>query len=406
MNSKQSQEVGIKEMIHREDIICFANDWDGDPLSKKHIMMRLAKYNRVLWVNSLGNRNPTISSRDLQRICKKIYAFASGLQRVHENIWVFTPLVVPLPGLRLARIFNEHLLRASIRLHCRRLGFSHPITWTFVPSSADVVGRLGEKLVLYHCVDEYSQFSDTNRTMIANIEEKLLRKSDVVIVSAAKLFESKQAINANTYLMRHGVDFEHFARACLDTLEIPPDIGCLPRPIIGFHGLIADWVDMALIERCAQAHPEWSIVLLGKSHDGIRINKRLKNIHWLGGKDYRDLPAYCKAFDVAIIPFVVNELTINANPLKLREYLAAGLPVVSTDIPEAYVFNNLIAIGRNQEEFIHQIELVLANRAPGPNIARSLQMRSESWDARVEELSTLIQHHLKVKCHAAAKQAA
>lgn len=396
-------------MLHGEDIICFANDWDGDPLSKKHIMQRLAKHNRVLWVNSIGNRNPTVSGRDFSRMVKKVYEFASGLRRVHENIWVFTPLVVPFHNIGLARVFNERFLLASLQLVLRRLRFRNPITWTFVPSSADVVGRLGEKLTLYQCVDEYSEFSDADREAILRIEEKLLKKVDVVVVSAAKLYQSKQAVNPNTYLVRHGVDFEHFARACLDTLEIPEDIVRLPRPIIGFHGLIASWVDIVLIEKIARKHPDWSVVMLGKmqTHDGTRnFDRAIKNIHWLGRKEYRELPAYCKAFDIGIIPFVVNELTINANPLKMREYLAAGLPVVSSDIPEARTFGNLVCVGHDHDHFISQLEFIVERITTGPNISRSLQMRGESWDARVEELSTLVQHHLKLKANAATRHAA
>ncbi len=387
-------------MLQGEDIICFANDWDGDPLSKKHIMTRLAKNNRILWINSIGNRNPTISSRDLRRMARKAIEFIGGLRRAQENIWTFTPLVAPFHGSNVARKINQHWLLAALKLVCWRLRFRHPITWTFVPSSADVVGHLHEKLLLYQCVDEYSQFSDTDREAIVKIEEKLLRKSDIVVVSADKLFHSKQAINPNTYLVRHGVDFEHFARACLSTVEVPEEIARLPRPVIGFHGLIASWIDLELIEKMARAHPEWSIALLGKmqTHDGTRaFDKRLKNIHWLGRKDYHELPAYCKAFDIAMIPFVVNELTINANPLKMREYLAAGLPVVSTDIPEARAFDNLISIGRDQDDFIKQVEMMLTRVTPGPNISRSLQMRSESWEARVEELSKIVETNLKIK---------
>jgi glycosyltransferase involved in cell wall biosynthesis len=396
-------------MLQGEDIICFANDWDGDPLSKKHVMTLLAKRNRILWINSIGNRNPTASGRDLHRIVKKVYQFATGIRRVHDNIWNFTPLVVPFHGLSVARMVNEQLLVGSIQLICRRLRFRNPITWTFVPSSADVVGQLGEKLILYHCVDEYSQFSDASKEAITQIEEKLLRKSDLVIVSAQKLYESKRLINPNTYLVRHGVDFEHFAQSCRSSLEIPQEIASLPRPIIGFHGLIASWVDIELIEKIARAHPEWSIVLLGKAqtHDGTRrFDKSLKNIHWLGRKEYSELPAYCKAFDVAIVPFVVNELTINANPLKMREYLAAGLPVVSTDIPEAYAFGNLVTVGYDHDHFIRKIESVIEQSTPGPIIHRSLQMRKESWEMKVEEMSEIVKAHLAQKSQAATVEAA
>src|SRR5438067_2249647 len=110
-------------MLQGEDIICFANDWDGDPLSKKHVMTRLAKHNRILWVNSIGNRKPTASGKDLRRMAKKVMEFASGLKHVQENIWVYTPLVMPFHNLSVARAFNEQWLVTSLQLMCKRLRF-------------------------------------------------------------------------------------------------------------------------------------------------------------------------------------------------------------------------------------------------------------------------------------------
>lgn len=383
-------------MLFEQDIICFANDWDSDPLSKKHIMTILAKHNRILWINSIGNRNPTVNKSDFGRIIKKLFQFTKGLNHVEENIWIFTPLVLPFHGLRLARVINQILLIMMIRLLCLWLGFSKPIIWTFVPSSADVVGHLGEKLAIYHCVDEYSQFSDASQKVISNLEEKLLKKSNVVIVSANKLYESKCQINSNTHLVRHGVDFKHFASS-LNGLKVPEEVASLPHPIIGFHGLIASWIDQTLIENIASTHPEWSIVLIGKMqmHDGTRLfDQSLKNIHWLGRKDYNQLPAYCKAFDVAIIPFIVNELTINANPLKMREYLAAGLPVVSTNLPEAQTLGELVSIGFDHNHFISQLETAVDLNPFTSKHYRSQKMSNESWEARVEELSTIIKSYL------------
>lgn len=383
-------------MLSGENIICFANDWDSDPLSKKHIMTILGKQNRILWINSIGNRNPTINKSDLRRIIKKLFQFTNGLHHVEENIWVFTPLVLPFHGSKIARGINQLLLITIIRLLCLWLHFSKPIIWTFVPSSADVIDHLGGKLVIYHCVDEYSQFSDASQKVISELEEKLLNKSKIVIVSADKLYESKYRINPNTYLVRHGVDFKHFSSS-LDLLEVPPEIANLPHPIIGFHGLIASWVDQTLIENIASKHPEWSIVLLGKmqTHDGTRLfDQKLNNIHWLGRKEYSKLPAYCKTFDVAIIPFVVNELTINANPLKMREYLAAGLPVVSTNIPEAQTLGELVSIGLDHNHFISQLENIIEHKPLVSKSYRSQKMNSESWEARVEELSTIVKGYL------------
>lgn len=376
-------------MIEGYDIICFSNDWDGDPLSKKHIMRRLAKRNRVLWVNSIGNRNPTVTARDFKRAVQKLKSAASGCRQVEENIWVLAPLAVPFHGSAVARAINKRLLSRTVRLAAWRLGFRNAITWTFAPPSADVVGSLGERSIIYHCVDEFSEFTGTDRTAILEMERRLMEKADVVVVSASRLLAAKRRYNANTFLVTHGVDLEHFRKALDPRTPIPPDICRLPRPVIGFFGLIADWVDLGLVRHLAAARPGWSFVLIGKADCDDALVRDLPNVHLLGRREYRDLPGYCKAFDVALLPFAINELTLNANPLKLREYLAAGLPLVAAAIPEAERLDGLLEIAREPQEWLARIEAWLA-RGAGPQMRISRAMDSESWDHKVEELSRIV----------------
>ena len=377
-------------MIEGNDIICFSNDWDGDPLSKKHIALRLARKNRVLWVNSTGNRNPTASVRDLRRAWKKLRQFFRGCLPVDKNIFVFSPLVIPFHGNRTARWINRWLLRWSLRRACRKLGFQKPITWTFVPSSADVAGSLGERLVIYYCVDEFSKFTGTDEAAILDMERSLMEKADMVVVSSSRLYETKHLYNSNTFLVTHGVDVAHFRNACLPGIEAPADCADLKGPVIGFFGLIADWVDLEVVRYLASARPEWSFLLIGEIQTDTSALRQLSNVHLLGRRSYDSLPAYCSAIDVAILPFVVNELTVSANPLKLREYLAAGLPVVATPIPEVLKLSALVRMARSPAEFLHEIETLLSEGKSGPDPAVSALMERESWDQKVEELSGII----------------
>ena len=377
-------------MIEGNDIICFANDWDGDPLSKKHIALRLARKNRVLWVNSTGNRNPTASVRDARRAWTKLRQFFRGCRPVAENIFVFSPLVIPFHGNRVARWVNRRFLAWSLRRVCRKLDFREPITWTFVPSSAEVAGSLGERLVVYHCVDEYSKFTGTNETAILDMERGLMEKADMVVVSSTRLYETKARYNPNTFLVTHGVDVAHFRNACSSSVAVPGDCAELKRPVIGFFGLIADWVDLGVVRHLAISRPDWSLLLIGEVQTDTSPLLGLSNVHLLGRRSYQSLPAYCKAFDVAILPFVVNELTVAANPLKLREYLAAGLPVVATPLPEILKLNTLVRLARTPQEFLTQVEDLLREGRIGPDPAVSALMELESWDQKVEELSRLV----------------
>jgi len=389
MRRSEDMDVALRALRGR-DLVVFSNDWDGDPLSKVHIMRILSRENRVLWVNSIGNRAPKANAHDLNRIWRKLASFTEGIREVEPNLFVLAPLAVPFYGSEAVRALNRTLLRAQVLRAMRQLKFKKPISWSFLPASAPVSGRLGEEFVVYHCVDEFSAFSDTNGRHIAELEEQLLRRADLVITSAERLRENKARVNPSTVLVRHGVDFNHFVKACDPATRIPDDIAHLPRPIFGFFGLVADWVDLEAIAATARAHPEGSVVVIGKVAPDADVSalKAERNIHMLGRKAYADLPGYCRAFDVALMPFKVNELTLNANPLKVREYLAAGLPVVSSDIPEVRKVG-LCKLATSTEDFVRKVDECLAE-GPGPTRARAERIRHESWEAKVEEIRSFV----------------
>jgi glycosyltransferase involved in cell wall biosynthesis len=377
-------------MIEGKDIILFSNDWGGDPLSKHQIALRLARKNRVLWVNSMGNRNPTVSAHDLRRVVKKLWQFCRGCRPVANNIFRFCPLVIPFHGNRAARWINRRLLAWGLHRACRQLGFRQMVTLTFVPNSVDVVGSLGEEHLIYYCVDEYSQFTGADRTAILDMERRLMEKADLVVVSASRLYETKRSSNANTVLITHGVDVDHFRTACLPETPVPEAAATLPGPVIGFYGLIEDWVDLEVIRYMATARPEWSFLMIGEVKTDISAVRKLPNVHFPGRRPYQSLPGYCKKFDIAVLPFVLNELTLAANPLKVREYLAAGLPVVSTPLPEVQKLGQLVRAATTPAEFLVECDALFASGRRGPDLAVSRQMDAESWDGKVEVLSELI----------------
>lgn len=372
-----------------DGMICFANDWYADPLSKKHLMLRFARNRRILWINSVNNRRPRMAGKDFRRVFQKLTEFRQGLVNVQEGVWVLTPLYIPFHGNSVIRELNRKLLGAQIRRALAKLKIRKAITYTFAPTSADVAGTLGEKAIVYHCVDEFSAFSDAGAE-VAERERELLGKADVVLCSAAGLYESKKAHNPHTYLMTHGVDYEFFRKSTSADTPVAPELLALPKPILGFTGLLADWVDMALMAELAKRRPEWSIVLIGRSEVDLKILDGLSNVHLLGHRPYSRLPEFLRGFDVALLPFVNNELTVNANPLKLREYLAAGLPVIASPIPEVVRYAGLVALASTPDEYEREVLAILNRGESGPSAARSEKMASESWDAKVEEIEELL----------------
>jgi glycosyltransferase involved in cell wall biosynthesis len=370
--------------LRGRDLLCFSHDWTGDPLSKTHLMKLLAKDNRVLWVNSIGYRAPTASAADLSRAWRKLKAAASPLSEPLPNLHVLSPLAVPAWGSPAVRAFNKKFLRWQVRRAMRKLRFRRPVNWVFNPAAAVLAGSLGEDRVIYYCVDEYTAFSGVPSESLIELERGLLRRADLVVVSAERLLRSKGRHNPRSVLVRHGVDFDHFRRALDPATAVPAEVRDLPKPVIGYFGLMSpDWVDVPLLEAVARHFAGGSLVLLGKVAMDLGPLARLPNVRVLGRKPYESLPAYCKGFDAAVIPFPVSEVTLNANPLKAREYLAAGLPVVSTPIPEVEVLG-LCGIGRTPGEFCHRLEEAL--RHPGPCRERSDSMRTEGWAARLDEI--------------------
>lgn len=378
-------------MIRNESIICFAHDWVGDPTSKTHIMRILSEKNRILWVNSIGMRRPAVSGRDARRLVAKLRQLTRGLVRVNSNFYVATPPVLPLPGVPAVDRLNAALLAGSIRYFARRARLTRPILWTFLPNTVGVVGRLGESRVIYHCVDEYSAFAGVSREALRRMEQELVRRADLVLTSSEKLAEERRPLNPRTHFVSHGVDVAHFGQALAPTVTPPSDIARFPRPVIGFFGLIAEWIDAELIREIALRRPSWTIVMIGKATVDTTALRALPNVHLLGQKPYATLPAYCRAFDVGLIPFRVDALTVRANPLKLREYLAAGLPVVSSDLPEVRKYAGLARLATGVDGFLSAIEDTLTERGDSATRARVAAMAHESWEARVEQISELIE---------------
>ncbi len=385
-------ESGTTGVLEGRDVLCFGHDWTGDPLSKTHIMRLTARKNRVLWINSIGYRKPTASARDMKRIADKLKKFTERVKEVEPNIFVLGPLAIPVYDSPLVQRINRELLRLQILAAMRSLRFQRPISFVFNPTGSVVTGSLGEDKVIYYCVDEFTAYSDAGTRGLVELEERLLRRADLVVVSAESLRKSKSRLNPKTELVRHGVQWATFRKALAPETVIPDDVASLPRPIIGYFGLMADdWIDIPLLGKIAQRFPEASLVLLGKVTTDMSEVTRHPNVKLLGRKPFEELPAYCKAFDVALNAFPINEVTLNANPLKVREYLAAGLPVVSSRIPEVEVLGDIVHVADDHEDFLRKIELAL--RDPGPTAARSDSMKDESWEGRFEELRRHMARH-------------
>ena len=374
-------------------IIAFAKDWHEDPTSNHHVLRELAKTRRVLWLNSLATRKPQLgSARDLGKIKRKLGEFTKGPVNVENDLWVFSPLVLPLPHSPGARAVNRQVLRATIRMLRRKLDIDRFQLWTFLPGTADYVGTLGEEMAIYYCVDEWSMFSYLDRAQTVAAEEKLLERVDVTFAINTALAEAKRERCPHTFVSPHGVDHAQFARALEPSTTVPADLAAISRPRIGFYGTLRDWVDYELLASVARARPAWQIVLLGQVLTDVSILDGLPNVHLLGQKKHEELPAYCKGFDVGIIPYKIDERMKFVNPLKMREYLSAGLPVVSTAVPEVQRYPDLVPIATTPDEWVAAIEKALATNSIEARAVRTAAMTTETWASRVAQLLSTIEN--------------
>ncbi|MFH1701754.1 MAG: glycosyltransferase [Candidatus Zixiibacteriota bacterium] len=371
-------------------IVCYAEDWGRLPSSTQHLMRELSSNHTILWVDSLGLRIPTVSKGDVGRIFSKIGKFFSGVKEVEPNIYVLSPLVIPLFKYSLIRWMNRQILKFNIKRFLKKKNIDSFIQWSSCPTAAIMLHALGEKANVYYIGDEFSEFTQFDKELVASLERQLLVQSDLLFVVSDRLVETKSRFNAQIHKLPHGCDFEHFANTekLIDS-DIPDDLRNIKGPIIGYYGLIRDWFDFEMLRDIFTRHPEWSLVLIGPCDTDTSLIDNLPNVHLLGPKPYLKLPNYLKDFDVCIIPYKRTEITINANPLKLLEYMASGKPVITTDLPAVYPYAEGLTITKSTDEMESGIEKLLSGKTVETKSSQISIARENSWASRTDKVESL-----------------
>lgn len=365
-------------------IIAFSKDWESDHTSNHHVLRELAKSRRVVWLDGIGRSSA--SGRDVRAISRKLTDVVRGPVRVEHDLWVATPLVLPMAERPAIKAINRWFVEGFVRAIRRRLGIDRFQLWTFLPTVADYLG-IGEELAVYYCVDEWSMVDHLDRRAIAGAERRLLERVDAVFAVSHALAEAKREICPTTFVAPHGVDHARFSRALDPEVAMPRDLASLPGPRIGCYGALREWLDLELVAEIARARPGWSIVLIGRRLCDVSALAKLPNVHLLGPRPHDELPAYCAGFDVGLIPYRTQPRMAFVNPLRLREYLAAGLPVVSTPIPEVERYPGLCQVARDPADFVTAIERALRIDSRAARLARSAAMRDETWESRIDSVA-------------------
>ncbi len=380
--------------LHGRDIVCvgFA-EWEAELwTNQQHLMSRLARENRVLFVESLGLRRPRLAGRDLRRMAKRL---VRGLAppRERDGVQVLAPLVIPLHGNRAVRWCNRRLLRALVRRAVRRLGMREVILWAYVPQAEALLDALEPALVVYHCVDDIAAQKGVHAESFRAAETRFAGRADLVLASAPELARRMRLLAPQATVLEapNVADTELFATALGDG-PIDAALAALKPPRIVFTGaVVATKLDIELLLALARARPAWSIALVGPvglgdpTTDVSRLAAE-PNVALLGARPYRALPDVLRGADATIIPYARNELTGSVFPMKVYEYLAAGLPVVATPLPALADVAD-VHTASDGEAMASVLDELLAEDSPERRRARSQRAAGHSWDTRLAEIA-------------------
>lgn len=371
------------------DLVVFGEDWGAHPSSTQHIVSLLALDRQVLWINSIGLRRPRLQARDFSRIIGKLSAM-SGFANQNisdqqsqqpESLDVIQPRAICWPGSSVAARFNGSVLGRQVRNALDRSNIEKPVIWTSLPTAFDVVDKINGRALVYYCGDDFSALAGVDHEPVALMEKKLAAQADLIIAASDVLASRFPA--HKTLAVPHGVDYRLFSQPALRAHDLP-----VGRPIAGFYGAIADWVDVAMIACAAKSLPYWDFVLIGPVQTNIRVLERLPNVRLLGPRAHSTLPSYSQHWTISMLPFHDNSQIQACNPLKLREYLAAGTPIVATQFAALAPYADLARIVTDRDSFAN--DLLEASKDFARNDIRRLCVREESWDVRARDVAAAL----------------
>jgi len=391
-------------MLKNQNIICISSiDWDFVWQGHQEIMAHFAKNgNRVLFIENTGVRSPGI--RDISRIKNRIKNWLKGVKGIRkeaENVYVFSPIVLPFPYSRVARWINRRLILSVLEKWMKIVDFSDPIVWTFLPTglALDLINNINNKLIVYYCIADFEKLVK-NPAGIRRSETGLIKISDLVFAQGEKLKRRCEAYNKKVAIFPFGVNIDRFNENKVGAKK-PADMEHIKGIIIGYIGGVHKHVDLGLIRFLAERNKGWTLLFIGPVQVDISEMKGLGNVIFLKKKEHNELAGYINNFDVCLIPYLLNEYTETVYPTKINEYLAMGKPVVSTALPEVIKFNNeykqIIYTAAAYEDFEELIKKAMKESSLELRNRYVEAARDNSWDARIEKMSVLINNEIEQK---------
>lgn len=379
------------KLIKDDIFIVFGEDFGRHPHALEHLLRPLFHNNQFIWVETIGLRSPKLNFYDLKRILEKIKKWFFPVEIVErsipENIKMVNPFMIPYSQFQIIRAFNKYMVKRAVNKTMKNFGMNRPITITSVPNACDYVGIFNERLKIYYCVDEFSLWPGLDNKLVANLENKLIKQSDVVIAVSNTLAKAKTIADKKTDILTHGVEFNHF--------NIGEKKSTDNSFKICYFGLFDERSNQDIILSIADTLKDSEIHIIGNVVCSVERLQKRENIFFHGAISYAGLPDAVKEMDLFILPYHKNELTHFINPLKLKEYLSTGRPVVSIDLPEVVKLKDHLFIARNSEEFIETIRSIKEKKITfhSEKILKYIQ-ENETWKAKAEKLCQIIKSEL------------
>lgn len=379
-----------KRKLTGRDIICVSSMAYGTMWTRKQRLMTLLAEmgNRVLYVEPAW---PLFTSHGDKG------HWRSRIEQVKPNLWVLTPRGrLPLGRFWNMRLRDYERMVRHITSAVAHLKFKSPIMFTYTPVVSSfaftaLAQRVEHALLVYDCVDEHCEtmgMSPGGQYWMGVWDRFLTWSADIVFVTAQGLYESRIWMNPHLYLSPNGADLTHFSKATLPETKIPDDLAAIPEPRVGFVGALSDWIDYPLIAQIARTYPEYNVTLVGPLKRGLKPAdlEGLSNVYFLGRKPLAELPGYLKGFACGINPFQQVGIAEKVNPLKVYEYMAAGVTAVSTNMPEVRPLEGVVRIARDRDDFVSGVgEAVSGTFKPDPTLLAAT-VRRHDWDAIFTEL--------------------
>lgn len=393
-------------MLTGRAIICMSTiDWNFSWQPNQEIMYRLAQSgNRILYIETTGAR--TVRASDWRRLLARFRSALGArppLQRTHPNLMIYSPLVLPFPHLAPAHAVNKTVISRTVDGWRRRTARDDVIFWAFLasPLTLALIDHLRPTVVVYQCMGDATASRPIPE--IARAEQVLLRRCDLAFANSLRLLDHVRQFTPRAHLFRAGADVEAFERAAAAATDPPPELAGMSGPVVGYIGSIHQWVDLALLAEVAGRLLGWQFVMIGPVLRDVSGLRRLSNLHWLGARPHHELPRYMRHFAVGMIPYVLDSYTASAYPGKLNEYLALGIPVVATPLPELEAYNqefgDVVSLAGGGEAFADAIRRAAEAATESRRAQYREAARQNSWQRILDQMSALIETVAATRTH-------